>query len=132
MARILVVDDEDGIRELLCTVLSRKGHEVLLAESGERGLKLFQQKQPQITILDLHMPDVTGIEVLKRIRAENDQACVIILTGYATAEAVAMARTLGVTDVLKKEFSLHELGAAIKLALGDTPNARSGQAGPVS
>jgi DNA-binding response OmpR family regulator len=60
------------------------------------------------------------------------EACVIILTGYATAEAVAMARTLGVTDVLKKEFSLHELGAAIKLALGDTPNARSGQAGPVS
>ena len=53
MARILVVDDEEGIRELLCTVLSRKGHEVLLAESGERGLKLFHQKQPQITILDL-------------------------------------------------------------------------------
>jgi DNA-binding response OmpR family regulator len=119
MARILVIDDEESIRELLCTVLSRKGHEVLLADGGQRGVDLFQKKHPELTILDLHMPDITGIDVLKSIRAQDEQAHVIILTGYGTEDAVAMARALGVTDILNKEFSLHELGAAIKRAIGD-------------
>ena len=117
MARILVVDDEESIRELLCTVLSRKGHDVLLADGGRKGLDLFRKRHPALTILDLHMPDLTGIDVLKSIRAQNPAAEVIILTGYGTEEAVAMARTLGVKDILTKEFSLHELGAAIKRAL---------------
>ncbi len=121
MARILVVDDEASIRELLCDVLSRKGHEVLLADGGQKGLALFQKKHPELTILDLHMPDLNGIDVLKSIRAQDERAHVIILTGYATEEAVAMARTLGVTNVLNKEFSLHELGAAIKRYLGEMP-----------
>jgi DNA-binding response OmpR family regulator len=123
MARILVVDDEESIRGLLCTVLSRKGHEVLLADGGRKGVDLFHKNHPELTILDLHMPDITGIDVLKSIRAQDEQAHVIILTGYANEEAVAMARTLGVTDVLKKEFSLHELGAAIRRALGEAPSS---------
>ena len=125
MARMLVIDDEASIRELLCDVLSRKGHDVLLADGGRKGLDLFQKKHPELTILDLHMPDMNGIDVLKSIRAQDKRAHVIILTGYATEEAVTMAQTLGVTHVLKKEFSLHELGAAIKQALGNTPDARS-------
>ena len=127
MARILVVDDEESVRNLLDTVLTRKGHEVLLADGGRKGLELFHTKRPQLTILDLLMPDLTGIDVLQSIRAQDEQAHVIILTGYATEEAVAMARVLGVTEVLKKEFSLHELGAAIKHALGEPPPPPSGQ-----
>jgi DNA-binding response OmpR family regulator len=119
MARILVVDDEESIRELLCTMLSRKGHEVLLADGGRKGLVLFEQRRPQVTILDLHMPELHGIEVLRRIRARDPQAPVIILTGYSTAEAESIARMLGVTQFLRKGFSLHELGAAIKEAIGE-------------
>ncbi len=130
MARILVIDDEESIRELLCTVLSRKGHDVLLADGGRRGVDLFRKKHPELTILDLHMPDLNGIDVLKSIRAQDEQAHVIILTGYATEEVVAMARTLGVTDVLNKEFSLHELGAAIKRAIGETANAPTEKGDP--
>ena len=130
MARILVVDDEESIRNLLDTVLTRKGHEVLLADGGRNGIDLFRKHCPTLTILDLHMPDLTGIDVLQAIRAQNEQALVIILTGYATEEAVAMARVLGVTEVLKKEFSLHELWAAIKRAIGDTPPPPSGTRGP--
>lgn len=60
MAYILVVDDEASIRELLCTVLSRKGHDVLLADGGQKGIDLYRKRHPQLTILDLHMPDISG------------------------------------------------------------------------
>ena len=119
MAQILVVDDEESIRELLCVVLSRKGHDVRLADGGPKALDLFRKQRPDLTILDLHMPDISGIDVLKSIRAQDEQARVIILTGYGTDEAIAMAHTLGVTDVLNKTFSLHELGAAITRVLGE-------------
>ena len=120
MARILVVDDEESVRELLCTVLSRKGHEVLLADGGQKGLDLFEKRRPQLTILDLHMPELHGIEVLRRIRSRDPQTPVIILTGYATVEAESVARMLGVTQFLQKGFSLHELGAAVREALGES------------
>jgi DNA-binding response OmpR family regulator len=126
MARILVVDDEESVRELLCTVLSRKGHEVLLADGGRKGLVLFEQRRPQVTILDLHMPELHGIEVLRRIRARDPQAPVIILTGYSTAEAESTARMLGVTQFLQKGFSLHELGAAVREALGESAPQTTG------
>lgn len=68
MLRILVIDDEDSIRKLLQTVLTRKGHDVLLAESGQKGIDVFERARPLVTILDLHMPDVNGLEVLARLR----------------------------------------------------------------
>ncbi len=120
MARILVVDDEESVRELLCTVLSRKGHEVFLADGGQKGLDLFEKRHPQLTILDLHMPELHGIEVLRRIRSLDPHTPVIILTGYSTVEAESVARMLGVTQFLQKGFSLHELGAAVREALGES------------
>jgi two-component system, NtrC family, response regulator AtoC len=114
MARILVIDDEESIRELLCTVLTRKHHEVLLADGGQKGLELFMKRRPQVTILDLHMPGLDGIEVLRKIHSTDKGAKLVILTGYKSDDAEALARSLGVTYFLQKGFSLHELGAAIK------------------
>lgn len=113
MSRILVIDDEDSIRKLLQTVLTRKGHNVWLAENGQKGIEVFERTRPLVTILDLHMPDVNGLEVLARLRTIDPHAGVIILTGYPTDEKLALARTLGVNEFLKKGFSLFELGEAL-------------------
>lgn len=114
MSRILVIDDEDSIRKLLQTVLTRKGHEVLLAENGQKGIEVFERMRPLVTILDLHMPDLDGLEVLARLRTIDPHAGVIILTGYPTDEKGILARTLGANEFLKKGFSLFELGEALK------------------
>ena len=84
MARILVIDDEPGILDLLATVLLRKGHEVVLAEHGRKGMKLFQQERPHLTILDFMMPDMDGLAVLREIRTLDPHAPVIIMTGFGT------------------------------------------------
>ncbi len=128
MARILVIDDEPFVLELLNTVLKRKGHEVILANAAHRGLDTFVKEHPQVTILDLNLPDMDGISVLKKIRSVHASAPVIILTGGGSESAQDEARELGVVDFLPKEFSLHRLGDALTRALG--PNApASGSAG---
>ena len=117
MASILVIDDEVSIRNLLHTMLKRKGHEVFLADSGQGGIDMFERTRPMITILDLHMLDLDGLEVLSRLRAIDPEACVIMLTGAGTKEAETRARTLGASDFLEKGFSLFELGEALRRAM---------------
>lgn len=117
MAKVLVIDDEPFVLELLKTVLKRKGHQVLLATAAQRGIDIFVQEEPQVTILDLNLPDMDGIAVLKQIRNVNSAAPVIILTGGGTEIAQDEARELGVVDFLPKEFSLHRLGDALGRAL---------------
>jgi len=117
MAKILVIDDEPGILDLLGTVLRDKGHEVLMAERGRKGVQLFQQERPQVTILDLKMPDMDGLAVLREIRTLDPKAPVIILTGFATEERERQARELGVSEFIPKGFSLHTMGAAVDRVL---------------
>lgn len=114
---ILVIDDEASIRNLMHNVLKRKGYEVFLADSGQNGIDMFERTRPLITILDLHMLDLNGLEVLSRLRAIDPKACVIILTGVGTKEVEAKALTLGADDFLKKGFSLFELGEALRRAM---------------
>jgi DNA-binding response OmpR family regulator len=117
MAKILVIDDEPGILDLLDNVLRLKGHEVILAERGRKGLKLFQQERPHVTILDLMMPEVGGGTVLREIRTLDPTALVIILTGVGTEERERQARELGAVEFLQKSFTLHTLGATLDRVL---------------
>ena len=117
MAKILVTDDEHKLRGLLHTVLTRKGHDVLLAGGGQQGLALFQQEHPAVTILDLHMPKLNGMEVLREIPTADPGAPVIILTGWYSEEAQLQACAFRVVDFLKKGFSFYDLGEALKRAL---------------
>ncbi|MGE3152797.1 MAG: response regulator [Nitrospiraceae bacterium] len=125
MAKVLVVDDEPFVLELLKTVLKRKGHQVLVATAAQRGIESFVQESPQVTILDLNLPDMDGISMLKQIRQVNPAAPVIILTGGGTETAQDEARELGVVDFLPKEFSLHRLGDALARALAQGKSART-------
>ena len=119
MAKILVIDDEVGIRDLLDTILRRKGYDVVLAESGAKGLELFRRERPDVIVLDLIMPGMDGLTVLQQVRSLNPKQPVIILTGAGTPETVRQVRALGVTEFVQKEFSLHLLGDALKRLLKD-------------
>ena len=119
MSKILVIDDEPGIRDLLDTLLRRKGYDVVLAESGQKGLDLFRRERPDVVVLDLKMPGMDGLTVLQQVRSLNPKQPVIILTGAGTAEVEQQARALGVTEYVEKEFSLHRLGDALTRLLND-------------
>jgi DNA-binding response OmpR family regulator len=117
MANILAVDDDEKIRDLLYTILGRKGHHVLTADHGQKGIDVFRRMRPHVTILDFEMPDIDGLAVLRQIRAIDPHAPVIMLTGAGTEPREKQARELGVTDFLAKGFSLHELGATLNQVL---------------
>src|SRR5207237_3115060 len=105
MARILVIDDDPRICELLQTVLQRKGHEVVLAENGSTGIERFRQERPEVTILDLNLPHLNGLAVLTQIRAIDSLSPVMILTAVGTEAAEQQARVLGVTLALGQGFA---------------------------
>jgi CheY-like chemotaxis protein len=94
MTKILVIDDEQGIRNLLDTLLRRKGYDVVLAESGRQGLELFRRERPDVIVLDLKMPEMDGLTVLRQIKNLDPGKPVIILTGAGTAGGAAV-RHLG-------------------------------------
>jgi CheY-like chemotaxis protein len=102
----LVVDDEESIRDLIRRKLTREGRHVLLAARGQEAIKMFRRHRPDITILDLHMPEMNGIEVLRQIRAVDPRAIVMIFTGADTEASAREARELGVTEYLQKGLSL--------------------------
>jgi CheY-like chemotaxis protein len=117
MAKVLVIDDEQSIRDLLDRLLRRKGYDVVLAESGRQGLALLRQEHPDVVVLDLKMPEMDGLTVLRQIRSLNRSQPVIVLTGSRTAEMEQQVRALGVTEYIAKGFSLHLLGDALKRLL---------------
>jgi DNA-binding response OmpR family regulator len=102
MLKILVVDDEASIRELLSHQLMQQGRRVIVASDGQTAIEMFRRERPDITILDLQMPDLGGIAVLQAIRAIDPAATVMIFTGLGTEAAEAQARELGVTEFLCK------------------------------
>jgi CheY-like chemotaxis protein len=109
MVKILVIDDDRMNCDLLQAVLTRHGYDVHSATSGVEGLNLFRQHNPRVTILDLRMPEMDGLTVLKEIRAIDPHAPVIILGGGATELQENQARALRVTDFVRKGLSLDVL-----------------------
>ncbi len=109
MATILIVDDERVFCDLLKAVLGSHGHEVLAAYSGREALDLFSRHRPQFTLLDLRMPEMNGIEVLRQIRTIDAGAAVMILTAWGSDALERQARQLGVTDFLSKSLALDSI-----------------------
>ena len=123
MAKLLVIDDEPGIRDLLDTLLTRKGYDVILADSGQKGLEVFRRARPDVVVLDLKMPGMDGLTVLQQIRHLDPTQPVIILTGARIPESEQQVRALGVSEYVEKQFSLHLLGDALKHALAPSHSA---------
>ena len=117
MATILVIDDERMLCDLLQALLQRNGHDVYTAYSGREGIEAHKQRQPGCTLLDLHLPDMSGIEVLTCIREHDPQSAVMILTGAGSDKLEREARNLGVTDFPIKGLSPDVLIGAVARAV---------------
>ena len=114
MSKILVIDDERSIRDLLHALFSQKGYDVVLAENGPRGLELLRQEQPYVIVLDLNMPEMNGLTVLRHIRSLNRDQPVIMFSGTWTPEREQQVQTLGVSAIIQKELLLDRLEDAVK------------------
>ena len=116
MATILVVDDEPNIREVVGLYLRRDGHTVVLAADGEEALRLHRDYQPDLVVLDLMLPKVSGLEVCRRIQRER-QVPLIMLTAKGDEEDRIIGLGVGADDYLVKPFSPRELVARVAAVL---------------
>ena len=106
---ILVVDDEPPQLELIGGFLKKQGFEVALAESGERALQRFRQESFDLVLTDQRMPNLSGLDLVKAVRAVNPETAVIIMTAYGSIETAVDAIKAGATDYLTKPLNLDEL-----------------------
>ena len=124
MAKILVVDDDLSIRELLEIMLVREGYEVFLASGGREALGIIAQINLDLVITDIRMQDVDGIEVLKSVKASNPDTVVILISAFATVETAVVAMKEGAYDFIPKPFQIEEIKTVIRTALDHrTPEA---------
>ena len=116
MTRVLVIEDEESFRDALQFMLSREGFDVVLAADGAEGMKQFDAKNPDIVLLDLMLPEVSGTDVCKYIRTKSNVP-VIMLTAKDTEIDKVVGLELGADDYVTKPFSTRELLARIKAVL---------------
>jgi CheY-like chemotaxis protein len=114
LAKILVIDDEANFRTLTNMQLTRLGYDVSLADNGWNGLELYRRERPDVILLDVNMPGMDGIEVLKQIRTVDRKQPLIVLTEVKSAQAERQMRALGVSEFLIKDSSLRTLEDTVK------------------
>ncbi len=115
--KILVVDDEHLIRWSLEQNLKKQGYEVQTAGNGEDALKMVREEQPDLVLLDIQLPGITGLEVLERIKELDDDVIVIMVTAHGGLETAVNAMRLGAFDYISKPFNLDEMAIVIRKAL---------------
>ena len=126
MAIILVVDDEVGIRELLSEILIDEGYDVRLAENAGAARRIRNELRPDLVLLDIWMPDMDGISLLKEWHAAGHlNMPVVMMSGHGTIDTAVEATRFGAFDFLEKPIALQKLLSAVQKALKhDTPPAR--------
>jgi two-component system KDP operon response regulator KdpE len=131
--RVLVVDDEPPIRRFLRTSLSAQGYHVLEAENGSTALALIARNPPDVIVLDLGLPDIDGVEIIRRLRGDDSTVPVVVLSSRADERGKVQALDLGADDYVTKPFGTDELLARLRAALrhrlqqqGERPVFRSG------
>ena len=116
-ANILIIDDEETMRDSCRQTLSRDGNRVEVAEDGSKGLSLLRTESFDLVILDLKMPGLSGMEVLMKIKEDDPEVVVIVITGYATVESAVEAMKRGAYDFIPKPFTPDSLRVIVKRAL---------------
>ncbi len=116
-AKILIIDDEKLLRWSLEQNLTKEGYVVISAESGMKGLKLLSEDQPDIVLLDIHLPDISGINILEKIKKEKKHPIVIMITAFGDIETAVKAIKLGAYDFVEKPFNLDKLKILLSKAV---------------
>lgn len=115
--RILVVDDEESIREFLEIMLKKEGYEITTAEDGQVALDLMKKKSFDMVISDMQMPNVTGMELLKKVKEQSPDIVFMMITAFATTETAVEAMKIGAFDYITKPFKIDEVRINIANAL---------------
>jgi len=110
----MIVDDEESILKALSGALQDEGYICLLAHNGKEALDLFQKERPEVVLLDIWMPDMDGLEVLKRIKDLDNECSVIMISGHATVATAVKAMKMGAADFLEKPLSIDSVLMALK------------------
>ncbi len=119
-ARVLVVDDEDSITDLVATALRYVGFEVAVASNGRQALERASSFRPELVVLDVMLPDLDGFEVVRRLRSDGVRVPVVFLTARDATEDKVAGLTIGGDDYVTKPFSLEELVARVRAVLRRT------------
>jgi len=111
---ILVVDDERILRDLLKRILTREGYRVITANDGETAIQRAKDEHPDLIVMDLRMPGIDGVEVLKRLKEMDPSLEFIMMTAYGSKELARRAMKLGARDFISKPFDVNELKETIE------------------
>lgn len=127
MAKLLVVDDEVGIRELLSEILTDEGHAVVTAGNAEEARAAIAKQSFDLVLLDIWMPDTDGVTFLKELSAQHAINCpVIMMSGHATIDTAVEATKFGAADFLEKPISMKRLLSSVNAALQSRETEESG------
>ncbi|HET6273365.1 MAG TPA: response regulator [Bacteroidota bacterium] len=117
MSKVLVIDDDEMLLSLMQNILQGEGYTILSTADGPRGIAIYKEERPDVVLLDLGLPSMNGLEVLRRIRSFDDKAKVIVVTGYGSAESVEVAYRSGAWDFVQKPFNNADVLKLIKTAI---------------
>ena len=112
--KVLVIDDQPGIRRLLAEILTEEGYSVITAINGIEGIAKAQEMQPEIILVDMKMPGIDGLETLRELKQRNPHEKVIMMTAYGELDLVNQARELGSVGYVTKPFDLLRLCGMIQ------------------
>lgn len=115
--QILVVDDEPDIRDLIKDILDDEGYQVTTASDGASAREALQQHQPNLILLDIWMPDIDGISLLREFMEQDPQLTIVMMSGHGTIETAVEATRLGATDFIEKPLSTAKLLRGVEVAL---------------
>jgi two-component system, OmpR family, response regulator len=111
--RILLIEDDENVAEVLAYAFADDGHETAITHTGEEGLAYLARDRPDAVVLDVRLPALDGVGVLRQIRSADPTLPVIIMTGLATQGELAEIRRLGVTEIIEKPELLKRFGDAL-------------------
>lgn len=117
MRKILIIDDDEIQLQLQRSILMNQGYTVYGTADGPQGITIFKAQRPDLVLLDIGLPSVSGIEVLKEIRRIDTRARVIVITGYASVESAVLAIRAGAWDYVRKPYDIQALIKKIDAAL---------------
>jgi CheY-like chemotaxis protein len=111
---IVIIDDEDVVAQTLAEAVRVQGHTVAVGRSGSEALALLAEKRPDALFLDLVMPGLSGVDLVRMIRRDNPDLPIVVVTGWAGPKDLDEVRQLGVTDIVEKPWALKYVDEALK------------------